>query len=274
METNNKDIKAAINIINGKYRLVDRSKYRPIYPWTNERIDKYVDTDLDNKHILTVTSSFDHALYAIYNGATNIDCFDINRLCKYYADLKRALILAYDEETVKKILNFKIDNYNFRSYRMNTHFSIDDLKDYFILPESFSFWSTILENKMFKYNNHRLFRRDGNPHYNLPQFSEVKRKLQGAEINFVDLDIKNIDQKFDQYYKYDVIFLSNVLDFIPDEDIFYSVLNHLNNNGILYDYHIAGYDRTYGIEPIKTIVCSDSGKQVCKIYQKKYQTKN
>lgn len=53
------------------------------YLWTNENMYLYDNEDLKDKKVLTVTSSGDHALNAILNGAKNIDSFDINLYSKY-----------------------------------------------------------------------------------------------------------------------------------------------------------------------------------------------
>lgn len=266
------DIKAAINIINGNYQTIDRKIYRPIYPWTNERIDQYIaDYNLEEKKVLTITSSFDHALHSINHGAKSIDCFDINRLCKYYADLKQALILRYDKDLVNKILNFTQNNEDLSHYKINPYFSLEDIKDLFIMPESYIFWSVIINNPAFNKNNYRLFRNDGNPTNKLPPLLELKEQLKTTSINFFDFDIENINTYLDDSHKYDIVFLSNILDFYKeDTEIINIIMNKLNDNGLIFDYHIKKRNRTHSLEAIKTIECSNKGNQICKIYQKMY----
>ena len=64
----------------------ERMHYGQIYPFSNEDIGCYYDYyDLKDKKALCITSSGDHIIYASQGGATEIDAFDRNRLCKYYA---------------------------------------------------------------------------------------------------------------------------------------------------------------------------------------------
>ena len=67
-----------------------------IYACTNEELFLYPNDE--TKKVLSVTSGGDHILNAILNGATDICSFDINRFCKYYSDLKIAMIKKYPKE--------------------------------------------------------------------------------------------------------------------------------------------------------------------------------
>ena len=67
-----------------------------IYPFTNENLFEYYNKNLENKRVISVTSSGDHILHAALGGAKEIIGFDINRFCKYYCALKIALIKTYN----------------------------------------------------------------------------------------------------------------------------------------------------------------------------------
>ena len=76
------------------------SKYSKMYIMTTENLNGYYQNfDFKEKSVLTVTSSFDHALNAIFYGAKKVTTFDINRLSYYIANLKLAAVsaLTYDE---------------------------------------------------------------------------------------------------------------------------------------------------------------------------------
>ena len=96
------------------------SKYGYIYPFTNEKLKiifKYL--DLSNR-ILTVTSSGDQSLFAILNGATKIDCFDKNKLAKYFSELKIAAIKSLSYKQFKKF--YKINDLNPINIKKNLNF--------------------------------------------------------------------------------------------------------------------------------------------------------
>ena len=102
MKSIDKEITVALQL--SSKHTYDYSKYSNIYPWTNENIKSYYNyKDLTDKTALCITSSGDHILYAAASGATDIDSFDKNRLCKYYSALKIATILAYSEKDFNKV---------------------------------------------------------------------------------------------------------------------------------------------------------------------------
>lgn len=66
------------------------------YKWTNELMKLYPQDDFNDKKILTITASGDHALEAVLNGAKDIDSIDINIFSKHFSELKIAMIKKYD----------------------------------------------------------------------------------------------------------------------------------------------------------------------------------
>lgn len=86
-----------------------------IFSSTNERIKNIKKHDLKNKKCLCVTSSGDQILHLIYEGASDITAFDINIFCKYFVNLKIAMVKAY----------------NFQDFRINIKKLIDNLEKTF-----------------------------------------------------------------------------------------------------------------------------------------------
>lgn len=219
-----RDIEIAFKLLHDP-KSVDDFK---LYPWSNERIYKYNKYyDLNEKKVLCITGSGDHALHAICAGAKNIDCIDINPLAKYFQALKITLIIAYDEttffnqikETHSKILNPKLN--------------LNDLKP-FLNEETFIFWNEIINSKIFK-KNKRLFRLDGMPNKINLDYNNLKDLLPNVNINYYDADIKEYILKTKK--KYDAIFLSNIMDWEKPYSklIIDGCMEILNNNGVIYD---------------------------------------
>jgi len=70
-----------------------------LYTFTNENIKGYYDLlNFNDKNVLTVTASGDHALNALLKGAKSVETFDINPLAKYFVELKCAAIKSLDYE--------------------------------------------------------------------------------------------------------------------------------------------------------------------------------
>lgn len=234
------DIELAFSILNKKGECSDKFK---LYPWSNEHIEKYYDYySLIDKNALCITGSGDHALYAAANGASKIDCVDINPLAKYYQALKIALILAYDEKTFfKHFIN--------RKKRLLTHkIKLDDIKE-FMDDDMVVFWNEILSSKSFKKNG-RLFRDDGFPNKFKLDYEHLKEELKCTKIKYYDSDINDFINENNE--KYDAIFLSNVLEWQASTNrtiILNKYLELLTKNGILYDTYIKR-DFSYG-DPLR-----------------------
>lgn len=202
----------------------------PIYPWSNEGIDKYYDYyNLTEKRVLCITGSGDHAIYAASAGASVIDCVDINPLSKYYQELKLSLIKKYDENNFWKQIS------NNRLQVLNPNIDINSLKS-FMDNNSFIFWFLLIREKEFK-NNQRLFRFDGRPSPININYKKTRKNLSKTTITYYDDDIKYFIQDVD--FKYDAIFLSNILEWEKTdanaEAILKNCLEKLNPNGVIYD---------------------------------------
>lgn len=208
----------------------ERTIYDKIYPWSNEAIYRYCDYyNLEDKNVLTITASMDHALYAIANGAKKIDCTDRNKLCKYYAALKVALIRAYDEQDF-------FSHFQDRGRRLITSkLNLSEIKQY-LTKEQLIFWEEITNTKGFK-KNRLLFRTDGFPHKFMLDYKLLKENIENTKIRYFDEDIR--DFKIGTKRKYDVIFLSNIIEWeIRSEEktnMYNSAYDLLKQNGVIYD---------------------------------------
>lgn len=198
------------------YSTTNFGEYEKVYMTTNEELENYAVKDLSNKKVLTVTSSFDHALYAILNGALDITAFDINKLTKFYSELKIAMIKNYDYDEFFNSLLILSDISN------NSRKSEDEIVKK-ILPrlssdlsdETFLFWNLYYEKfrhscKILKDIDERNLK--FTPYSDACNYKIIKERINNINVNFISSDInklKNITK-----YTYDVIFLSNIFDYI------------------------------------------------------------
>lgn len=239
------------------------SKYSKGYLWTNENIKEYINKKYISEYnsALSVTASGDHLFNLILNNVLNIDTFDTNTLTEYNVlGLKKALIekfkyndflticeliannmLTLVETTylIKDLLPLmdkkyrkywqKISEYNYQLQKNN-----DEYLDLFAM-----LFINITEKNKFIRRNSYLMGKDN--------YDKFKENMMRANINFYCTNAINILDTFPNQ-KYDVILLSNILDYITinwnyeqlrkfeDELLFIT-----NNNGKIFLAYLLNY---------------------------------
>ncbi len=203
-----------LNIDSNESEITSFGNFDPSYLWTNEDMKLYPKENLKGKNILTITSSGDHALNAILNGATNIDSFDVNLFSKYVSALKIAMIKKYGYYDFFKRMKWieDVGGFNFSS-KENI---IDGIRKYLSCDE-YLFWSTF---ERLRINNKVRFNDVINVYGNLKlnayvdvfEYSKLKRKLKCASVTYYDSDVINVAKNVSK--KYDRVFLSNVLEYV------------------------------------------------------------
>lgn len=213
-----------------------------LYPFTNENINGYYSKlDFKDKKVLTVTSSGDHALNAFVNGAKEVSSFDSNPLAKYYSELKVAgiktldleefLLFFYNKNLFKKQKCYLDKNV----YKNNLREVLDN--------NNKSFWDYIFNNfnpnelyksSLFSYDflsKNGLF--EANKYLNRKDYILLKNIINEVKIKYYDININNLDKLNNRF---DLIFLSNIVAFINDENAL-ERLKHLKNifNNIIND---------------------------------------
>lgn len=208
--------------------LTSYDDYDLVYPWSNEPlINEFKYAFVKDKRVLCVTSSGDHAIHALINGAKDVTCFDINRYCKYYASLKTAMVknLEYDKfhNCFKSKSNFF---HNVRSFTSQLSF------------EESLFWSERLRNEddVWCFFCHGF--RGSNELFNLKGYQTAKARLNGSNIRYVDADLLSLYNKVKE--RFDVVFISNILDHVCFNSRVKNVVEVLSNittsDGVIYDY--------------------------------------
>ena len=206
--------KIAEDLINNRNK-TDKPFYW-IYPFTNENINGYYkQINLQNKDILSVTSSGDHLLNAIVYGAKNIDAFDINPLARYFVELKIAAIKSLTRE---EFIDFFYSN-----SKLYTPKSFLNKKTYDKVKKELYgmvrvFWDYILSKyNPSTINRSRLFTVDfldtdglmeANIYMQDCYYNYLKRIVKSKRINYHNIDIKDIEEL---NKRFDIIILSNIL---------------------------------------------------------------
>lgn len=214
-----------------------------IFPIATENIKgTYANFDLEGKDVLTVTSSGDHILSAILNGAKKVDSFDINYFTEYYYQFKKAIIKTFD--------NFK-DFERIIFYRLLAEGSVSS-EDYEKIRENLDgkyleFWDQVIDyvltngmrlNRIFfSFNSLQIYKLID--YLNQPKYNLLKEKLENAETNFIHTDLFKLDKNLNS--KYDYMFLSNIADYAGVLDVKKyandKLLPYIKDNGeIIYAY--------------------------------------
>lgn len=229
MERLEKDILKAIEITkypNTNNSYDEMNEYSRIYQNTTENLKLYMPfLSGDYKKALLPTASGDHLLEAILNGINEMTCYDLNRLARYFTELKFGAIKNLTrEEFIYFMYEDMLNKDVFESFKSS-------------LSEEISyFWEELYKNCNIEKMRRSLFRYlgrvDGNPSIRGIEFSKycaehfttylektnyrlVQDRLRKASIKYIESDLLNLPQKLKE--KYDVINLTNIYEFINNE---------------------------------------------------------
>lgn len=221
-----KDIKEAKNIAWGFNRTKKCTEYSKCFLNTSENIKGYMKyLDGDYKKALLPTSSGDHILEAMLSGITDITCYDINNLAKYFAKLKLGAIKSlskeeflnymYEDLLNKEVLNYIKDNLDDNTYLFwNELFNRSSKEDiYYRLFRLMGIYdnrgNVINDTEFSKYCAERFttYLDDNN-------YKTVQEQLGNTKIKYIDSDILNLNDSLDNTY--DLINLTNIYEYIND----------------------------------------------------------
>lgn len=219
-------------------------KYGPVYPSSNEKLSELFSyVDVDNKEVLSVAGSGDHAFYAYDNGARRVDIFDINCLTRYYFYLRMWIIKYFDSFYFDQYKLSKKDEYLknignlFRSTKkiflnQQSLKNVDKSFRYLLSlvdpsseeeKEVYEYWMMV--SKLCKTNWRRhgfgycltniMFNQDTAKINKITDLSNIKDAMN-RDFDFYNIDI--IKDSFTIDKMYDVIFLSNIVEYIYDVD--------------------------------------------------------
>lgn len=202
--------------------------YQVVYFSSNENVKESINNvyqdGVDNA--LCVLASGDQVYELINKGVTNVDTFDKNRLTEYYVlGLKRAMILKYSYKEYLNVLKIFINSNPNKELIEETIISLLGYMD----EKYRKFWKEIVdyeirlqENNKTKYDIIALMF----IHLAIPDtypllygylqdeqtYNAFKEKLLNANITFKYCNVLNLYYTFNK--KYDIIYLSNILDYL------------------------------------------------------------
>lgn len=269
-----KQIEEALIIIKEGLRLFCQEQYQSIYMFATENSNGVINTlDVKDKDILTVSGSGDQIFNMLLRGAKNVETYDINLFSKYYFYFKESAIRTLTRDEF--ILFFFGKNYSFRDCRFNedTFFKIiknikdSDSKFFFdVLGRSVGskrlFKSELFFNNYYSKNTYiecNDYLRNDTSYKKLQQILD-NYNYKFYRLNIFD-DISELNDK-----KYDIIYLSNILDRIIGKNkldtvkfikkVILKLKKHLTNNGILGMCYLYNYLDDYWATSYSKQICN------------------
>ena len=194
--------------------------FETVYFCSNERLDDiFYGMDFTGKKVLSVLASGDQAFYFYDHNAEKVDVFDKNKLTIFYYYFRIWLIEVFN--------------------MFNIHYDIEISKVKELLKKvepkddneenAYKFWTKYVRlcekmNYRFQYLA-AAFVSDNNIIDNL---DKLKEKLKVRDFTFYDFDIAS--KNFQINKKYDVVYVSNIIDWLhEDEEECTNLVENLNN---------------------------------------------
>ncbi len=223
--------KLAVDICNNRAGFIP---FRKIYATSNERLDAvFRGFDLKDKDVLSVLGSSDHVFSEYYLGAKSVTTFDINELTKYYYYLRKwSLIYRGVDVPYGYNIDWFVELFN------------EVLVKSELEEEALSFWK-YLNKKVPDYMN-KLFLGGASSNRSVPYENDLEGLI--SIVKDMDIDFSKIDvfDFFDYDKTFDVIVLSNILDYATTPSALVmsrdNLVDHLNDNGIVIcSYLFSGF---------------------------------
>ena len=235
-----------------------------VYFWTNENIKGFIDTKKDIDKALVISAGGDMIFSLIHNGVLNIDSFDTNAFTIYFIALKQALILKYNYQEFIDIINVLTNSQT--SLEELTSILLDLIP--YIDTKYQAFWQDIINyNYSIQsqyHTNLNLFdlitigignikniKYGLNYLENERSYNKLKKNIPNSNVTFTNcngLELKDVFKN-----KYDMLYLSNIMDYFIDtwgfnyniellKDYIDSLDNLMNSEGIMYLKYIFLYN--------------------------------
>lgn len=195
----------------------DPSVTETIYATSNESVRNiFIRVNVDGKRVATVGSSGDQALHAICYGASEVDLIDANILTRALVELKIAAIKVLDVDHFDYFIS-NIDRIT-KDIRINKYYQ----KISHLLPKDIQvFWDTIImdggESENFSFSS-MFYTTQADVFLNSAlqiedMYNDIQQKLRNGDykLNYIVADIADFPKELKG--KYDLILLSNVVDY-------------------------------------------------------------
>lgn len=228
------DEKLAIDICNNRIGFVP---FRRIYTTSNEQLDAvFRDFDLKDKDVLSVLGSSDHVFSEYYLGAKSVTAFDVNELTKYYYYLRKWSLIYRGVD---------VPYGNSKEWFLELLSEVSTKSE--LEEEALSFWK-YLNRKASSYTS-KLFMGGISFNRRVPYENDLEGMASIIGDRDIDFSKINVFDFFDYDRTFDVVVLSNILDYASTPTALATcrdnLVDHLSDNGIVIcSYVLSGYGDT------------------------------
>ena len=226
-----KDLEKTYDIITNH---ITSTHYDKIYSQSNEMLnDLFSNFSLKDKDVLSVLASSDQMFHCYNRGARSVDTFDINKLTYYYYYLRKWGILYFDEYYPNMRDLIFSNKYIYECMKKASLFSEED-------HDAFLFWNEYCD-RTWGYQSKELFYiSECGMDNEIKDLSNLKDILGNNKLSFINIDIS---KEIDINKKYDIIILSNILEYLAFEDISFDILSNnldklLKEDGVVVCSHV------------------------------------
>lgn len=217
-----------------------------IYKKTNEKLNEFIDLLLNKDKVLSVIGSGDQILNTLLTKPSKIDAFDISVFPKFFLKLKIASIksLSRDEyikfffSTTETFLDEYYDDLYFDKIRKELDIEAEDFWTYLF---QYNDWYDIYNSTLF--SSESVFEEQAiiqNKYLDNDEYYNLRDILQSVQINYIESNL--LDLKIN--YTYDLIYLSNILEYVK-KSAYFDKIDELSvkNKGIIISYIFGEIDK-------------------------------
>ena len=225
------DEKLAIDICNNRIGFVP---FKRIYTTSNEQLDAvFRGVDLKDKDILSVLGSSDHVFSEYYLGAKSVTAFDVNELTKYYYYLRKWSLIYRGVD---------VPYGNSKEWFLELLSEVSTKSE--LEEEALSFWKYL--NKKAPNYTSKLFMGGISFNRRVPYENDLEGMTSIIGDRDIDFSKINVFDFFDYDRTFDVVVLSNILDYASTPAALATcrdnLVDHLSDNGIVIcSYVLSGY---------------------------------
>lgn len=272
MNNVNKYVKAFEKIRCGEIKAI--RGYGKVYRSTNEHLNEILSHySLKDKSVLSVVASSDQVFSSYYLGASEVDTFDSNIFAYFYFFLKKWNLM-----------------HNGRSYIPASNYdliqSLEEHNNSDIELFIYEFWRKVFESLREPLYYSEFFYRDSMDR-TLPYDGDEEVMAKIISDKIPHYEPLNLFKKFKLDKKYDVVILSNILEYMYDEEdprlekiVSDNLYNLVNDDGIIISSNILDCDYsgnpifedrfTYEEGPVGNYIYYKHNGPLCYTYKKRH----
>lgn len=226
----------------------------PLYIYATEKVSNYYNLlHLKNKRILSVVGSGDQIINAYFYGAKEVVGFDINKYSYFILEIKFVAIVSLKRVEFLKYFGTNMSNgdFNYNLYsKLKNKLSVKTRNFFDSIYKEFNYnGKKIIKSQYFRQRSmFKYLAQDINFYLkNDKEYLKCRNIIKNKDIKFYHLDINNISSDKELKGNFDIINLSNVLNYLTgntkEEELLTELLKVTNNvrkklkyNGLFFYY--------------------------------------